>query len=414
MFFKFADNMTLAETHDVINRHNEALGVKAFIEAHRGEYVLFNYVVAFDGSFPDFTGDPVRDREVAIIRECRGITFDAETGEVVARKFHKFFNVGQREESQPHAIDWSQPHVILSKADGSMITPYMNRAGQLEWHTKMGLTDVAGPVNEFTSRHPQYADIAAHCRKHGLTPIFEWCSRKQKIVIDYPVDKLILLAIRDNRTGEYADYDSLVYHGEQFHIPVIGHVEGAVTDVQAFLEAVRILEGEEGYVVRFEGDGIHSGHMYKVKAEDYLRLHNMVDLLQLEKNVLSLVLSGSLDDAKALMDDNARGRVEAYAEAVERAAAKTGARLAAYAEQARAAVGDDRKRLAIEWVNVDAVAPTERPFLFRILSGADATEVVLDHVRKNCNTGTKVDEVRHLIGDVRWDDYRDTSIVIED
>jgi RNA ligase len=409
MFYQFAPDMSLAETREVVNRHNEALGVTAFIEADRGDYVIFNYVVSFDGSFPDLTGDPARDREIAIIRECRGVTFDKESGKVVARKFHKFFNVGQREETQSHAINWSQPHVILSKADGSMITPYLNKAGEIEWHTKMGFTDVAKPVNDFASLHPKYEEFARECIENEETPIFEWTSRKQKIVIDYPDDDLILLAIRDNDSGEYFHYSDMVPLADRFGISLIGHIQGTVTDPAAFLEAVRVLEGEEGYVVRFD-----NGHMVKAKAEDYLRLHNMVDMLQLEKNVLALVLSGSLDDAKPLMNDESRERVEAYLEAIERGAAETAAKLKAYADAAMAEVDGDRKRFAIEKVNIDAVPQQQRAFLFRIAAGADALETVLDAVRKNTSTASRVDEVRDLIGGVRWDDFRDQSVVIED
>lgn len=409
VFYDFAHGMTLAETRDVITRHNEALGVQAFIEADRGDFVVFNYVVSFDGSFPDLTGDPVRDREIAIIRECRGITFDKESGEVVMRKFHKFFNVGQREETQSHAIDWSHPHVILSKADGSMISPYRNRSGEIEWHTKMGLTDVAKPVNEYAARNAHYVDFAQFMVRHGCTPLFEWCSRKQKIVIDYPEDKLVLLAVRDNHTGQYRDYPTLMELGDRYGIPVIDRIEGSVTDPAAFLEAVRVLEGEEGYIVRFA-----NGHMVKAKAEDYLRLHNMVDMLQLEKNVLALVLSGTLDDAKPLMTDDSRQRVEAYVEAVERGAAETAARLKEYADRALAEVDGDRKRFAVEKVNIPSVDSRDRPFLFRIASGGDPVQTVLDHIRKNTGTGTRVDEIRALIGGVRWDDFRDHSIVVED
>ncbi len=35
--------------------------------------------------------------------ECRGITFD-KTGAVVSRPLHKFFNIGEREETQPHKL----------------------------------------------------------------------------------------------------------------------------------------------------------------------------------------------------------------------------------------------------------------------------------------------------------------------
>jgi len=49
----------------------------------------------------------------------------------------------------------------------------------------------------------KYQQFAKWCIENRLTPIFEWCSRKQRIVIDYPEDKLVLLAVRENMSGKY-------------------------------------------------------------------------------------------------------------------------------------------------------------------------------------------------------------------
>ena len=40
------------------------------------------------------------------------------TGKVVARRFHKFFNVGELEETKAEKIDLSRPYVVLTKYDG--------------------------------------------------------------------------------------------------------------------------------------------------------------------------------------------------------------------------------------------------------------------------------------------------------
>ena len=52
----------------------------------------------------------------------------------------KFFNVNEREETLIQHIDFSQPHLILEKLDGSMITPF-EVDSRIRWGTKMGLTD---------------------------------------------------------------------------------------------------------------------------------------------------------------------------------------------------------------------------------------------------------------------------------
>lgn len=87
----------------------------------------------------------------------------------------------------------------------SMITP-IPVDGNIRWGTKMGVTDVALGAEEFVAKNPQYQELAKWCIQNKKTPIFEWVSRKQRIVIDYEEDNLILIAIRDNVTGEYMPY----------------------------------------------------------------------------------------------------------------------------------------------------------------------------------------------------------------
>ena len=59
-----------------------------------------------------------------IRRECRGLIFHAETGKLLSRRFHKFFNVNELDETDAEVIDLSKPYVLLEKLDGSFIAPY--------------------------------------------------------------------------------------------------------------------------------------------------------------------------------------------------------------------------------------------------------------------------------------------------
>src|SRR6478609_139429 len=86
-------------------------GRPEFIVAERPGYKVIDYNVAFFDSFDD----PMR-------LECRGIKFDAK-GKILARPMHKFFNVGERPDTQPELLDFSKPHIITEKLDGSMIHP---------------------------------------------------------------------------------------------------------------------------------------------------------------------------------------------------------------------------------------------------------------------------------------------------
>jgi RNA ligase len=256
-------------------------GRDEFVVAEKEGYTVINYNVMMADTF-----------DCNIRRECRGIIFDTASGEIIRRPFHKFFNVNEREETQDHAVDLSRPHAILEKLDGSMIAPFIVN-GKMIWGTKMGATDVAKPVEEFVVRNPDYIEFAEEAIHNGLTPIFEWCSRKQRIVLDYSEDQLILTAIRDLKTGNYWLPEHLIIMGDDWNIPVV-RVFDPQTDMKEFIEYVRDLEDLEGFVVRF-GDG----HMLKLKCDWYVQIHKAKEAILQDRNIVELILDEKLDDIKA-------------------------------------------------------------------------------------------------------------------
>jgi len=178
-------------------------GREEFVVAEREGYSVVIYVVAMADTFDMADAD---DLGGAIRRECRGLKF-APNGEITARPLHKFHNVGEREETQPHRIDLSQPHTIMEKLDGSMIHPMMVN-GYIRWMTKMGITEVAMQSEAFIAKNTRYKDFAAWCISEQLTPVFEWCSPFNQIVLPYEEEQLTLLAVRHNITGEYLSISS--------------------------------------------------------------------------------------------------------------------------------------------------------------------------------------------------------------
>ena len=269
----------------VINHIDDVLwaiaGRDEFIVAERDGYKIVNYLVNFADTFPDLE-DCQTDEEVRLTlirRECRGIIFDA-TGNIISRPYHKFFNALERKETSLTRIDVNKPHVVLEKLDGSFIRPFIVN-GELLLGTKMGATDIAKTVWSFVDKNPQYRAFMMHHCQMGYTPIFEWCSRSQRIVIDYPEDRLVLTGLRHMITGTYVVYDQLVRIAQDHKIDCVKALDASVEDFQAFVAFTRQLEGLEGYVVRFE-----DGTMYKVKGEHYMNLHHTKDLCGLEKNAL--------------------------------------------------------------------------------------------------------------------------------
>lgn len=173
-----------------------------FVVADRGDFIVINYNTMSSDTFRPLTGDPKVDRESLIRRECRGIMFDKRTGKIIRRPLHKFFNVNEREETMSGNVDLTRNHSILTKLDGSMIAPFITSNGVFYVGTKMGQTDIALEAAKFMGENG-YNSFCVEVIQRGCTPIFEWMSQQNRIVIDYGKPQLTLLAIRHMITGEY-------------------------------------------------------------------------------------------------------------------------------------------------------------------------------------------------------------------
>jgi RNA ligase len=367
---------------------------------------VINYMVNLADTFPlvATAGGSAKMREEqsrlkALRRECRGLLFYPD-GRIMARRLHKFFNLNERDETLIQKIDFTKPHVILEKLDGSMITPVMTKVDDqvtVRWGTKMGLTDVAAPVEEYVSKNVRYEKFALCMMVNGYTPIFEWCSRKQKIVIDYAVDSLVLTAVRNTVTGEYTLYDDLLDMGQVWEIDVVKAYAGTAANMEMLVEETRDLKGAEGYVIRFD-----DGMMLKLKAEAYISMHHAKDSMTLEKNVIDLLINDKLDDVKGFMQDEDRNRVEAFENRFWLGVVDTVDRYDAMWREI-CAHKLDRKQFALE--RMPALKNTD-PFaagiVFGLFDGKLARDLVVDIIRKNCNTSSKVDSARSLWGGHVW------------
>lgn len=196
-------------------------GFPEIIVAERDGFTVINYMVstpelwARDGNaeLANYYG---ADEAWTIRRECRGIIFYPD-GTLMSRPFHKFFNLGEKEETLPSNIDFSQKHVILTKMDGSMIRPMLVH-GELRLGSKMGITDVSIAAEELLTEE-QKAWLRLNVEQ-GMTPLFEYVAPTNKIVVNYAEAKLVYLGSRYNYSGRYANYsmpnglfDSVQIHG---------------------------------------------------------------------------------------------------------------------------------------------------------------------------------------------------------
>jgi RNA ligase len=382
----------------IINSINDVLphieGREEFVVAEREGYTVINYAVAMEDTFPPIkvAGGSAKMREERSLtnrmrRECRGLIFDP-AGNIMSRPFHKFFNIGEREETLPKNIDLSKPHTVMEKMDGSMIRPLL-LDGHLRLATKMGVTEVAMNAESWlAARGSNAAGWMRTYVENGATPLFEWTSRKNQIVLDYAEDDLVLLAIRDNITGEYLDINDLDCPFTV--VPRYGSVEG---NLKEYLDRAREQKGREGDIIRFA-----DGHMVKVKNDWYVRIHKTLDRIRYDRNIVALILNEELDDAAPLLPDYARDRVlDFYA----RFSKRLHELVESYDRYWNTVVasGLDRKRYAQEWMpSIKSNDPFAPNYVFGRFTGRDGRAMILDHIEKHLTTNVKWDECARWMG----------------
>jgi RNA ligase len=364
-------------------------GREEFLVMEKEGYTVIKYAVAFEDTFQWDSNDPVGS---AIRRECRGITFDAE-GNLICRKFHKFFNVGEKEETQLNKINLYEPHIVLEKLDGSCVIPQPSLDGFV-LTTKSGVTDISQQAEEFISDKPHYAKFIHSMFDGKLTPIFEWVSRKNRIVVDYENDNLILTAIRNTEMGNYLPYFNMLDLAEHWNIPVVQAVDGlAVQNIELFVKQIREWEDSEGVVLRFD-----TGHMVKIKSDQYVLRHKTKDAINQEKNVISIILNDDVDDLIPLLTPEDATRIQEFQHAFWLAFEDVAGEI--YDLYRQIDKGQSQKDFAL--FAVSSVLPHYQPFMFKLRKGFPIKDLLIEQIRKSLSSQTKIDAARWMWGNLDW------------
>jgi RNA ligase len=364
-------------------------GREEFLVMEKEGYTVIKYAVAFEDTFQWDSNDPVGS---AIRRECRGIIFNQD-GELISRPYAKFFNVGEKPETQLNEVNLYESHIVLEKLDGSMIRPIPTVEG-FNLATKAGVTDISHQAEEFISDKPHYAKFIHSMFDGKLTPIFEWVSRKNRIVVDYENDNLILTAIRNTEMGNYLPYFNMLDLAEHWNIPVVQAVDGlAVQNIELFVKQIREWEDSEGVVLRFD-----TGHMVKIKSDQYVLRHKTKDAINQEKNVISIILNDDVDDLIPLLTPEDATRIQEFQHAFWLAFEDVAGEI--YDLYRQIDKGQSQKDFAL--FAVSSVLPHYQPFMFKLRKGFPIKDLLIEQIRKSLSSQTKIDAARWMWGNLDW------------
>lgn len=366
-----------------------------FAVVDRGDYFVVNYLRAGKETHPPVVESALGDyARAAVLREARGLIFCSKTGELLSRPFHKFFNLGEREDVVP---DFTKPHLVLEKLDGSMVRPFLVN-GALKWGTKMGETDVSAQAAEFVKSRPEYESLARALIEEDSTPIFEWCSRKQRIVIDYPEDKLVLLAVRSNFTGEYAPRFVLESTCKTWGIPLVGALDPDPMTTGELVKWVRNKTDAEGVVIQFD-----DGHMVKVKADQYVALHRAKAMLENEREVVGLILDEKTDDLMPLLNEEDRKRLQQFESDVWYDLLKFNSSVNAVLREVETN-GVHRKEFALASESMETML---RAAVFKHFdAGACGMKYVVETVRKHLGSKSSYEKIKCIVKTASWKEIK--------
>lgn len=252
---------------------------------------LFNYRIAeyinFINPLENFEGDA---------KELRGLTYVFnEDGSLFNRYLllTKFWNIGQVAESMPILLNDLKIKAVYEKADGSIIGFIKLPNGKIVARTKMSFDDDRlSAVYKICEENPNILKFVNECFDNDLIPIFEYVSFKNKIVLHYDTSDLVLLRVRNNKTGEYLEVEQ--FRGKGFSV-IKKYDFKSLKDI---LDLAEVMEGLEGWVVEFE-----NGQLVKIKTEWYKIRHRLLtEELNRENDVIRLILEEKIDDVIAQLN----------------------------------------------------------------------------------------------------------------
>ena len=241
-----------------------------------GEFTVFDY--GLNTVFPKMT-----DCETAVLREYRGLIVSNITGKVVARRFHKFFNINQNGETKlSYIINKfnNNNYEIKEKIDGTLVSPILTQNDSIVWLTRKSYIDkveIYVKTQPFLRYQKKLTELIIDMNKKGATLLFEWCdSDNLGHIIKFKKSRLVLLAIRDNANGHYYDLNSTYISDDRGDVSYYQFLNDSEIDYakqlnynsyQSLYDNIKDKMNDEGVVIYFD-----DGTLYKLKTDWYVNI----------------------------------------------------------------------------------------------------------------------------------------------
>ncbi len=247
---------------------------------------LFNYRLASSSEFKTYKS-----------REMRGICFVFKEDGSLFERFillEKFFNLNQVPDTLYSVVKNYKIKFINNKEDGSIASFIKLPNGKVVGRSKMGFdNDQANGINRIYRTNTDVKKFVDYVISIDYTPIFEFVSPYNRIVLRYPSEELILLKLRDNKTGKHIDIRD--------HLDKVGSIrvapfEDEIHDLDQLIDLTATQVDKEGSIVTCE-DEHGRDFFFKIKTPWYMSLHGLLtDDLYREHIIIGYILDDKIDD----------------------------------------------------------------------------------------------------------------------
>lgn len=353
----------------------------------KGSYSIIDYNLKQKNTFIGKT-----EFDSFVLKNLRGTAFDNITGDIVRLGYGVFFNLGEFPETDA-VLDFEEDHLITQKVDGSCIFPIYVKEQDFVLGTRAGVTDISQMAVEFISDKPHYSEFINWCRSCDMTPIFEFCSRKNRVVIDYPEDMLILTGIRHIKTGVISHRVAVESLVSKYNIPLVKQIKSIDSvGFSEFQKSVKNLVDDEGVVITFTS-GKMCGHMIKLKSEQYCDRHHAVDSLKWDHDCVKLIVTGLIDDVIPMLAPDRAEFIKNYAKGFMEALNRKAKTI--QKEFENLAHIKDRKSFA------EAVLPLDtKAFMFKLFvdPSYDIRAALIEYATRIANNQANVKELKNFVG----------------
>lgn len=278
------------------------------IVRQNGPFVILHYDTKFmyEGCWDDFNG---------ALRECRGIVIDTMHWEVAAWPYNKFFNYGEKSETQPKVIakriKEAEVVQVADKLDGSLLNiRWYNNKFIVATSTFMTYGKLDDDCCSLYLNVPEEASVLRKAIKYMMdynlsylntikryfdyTFMFEFLSDEVVHVVDYikkGMSGFYLHGLRNMITAKCLSYKEVVELASELNIPHTSYYAD-MTLADVLLEKPKYdFKDKEGYVLYIDG------YFLKVKCDQYINKAAQEQRLLNPNGIMKLYTLGTLDEA---------------------------------------------------------------------------------------------------------------------